>query len=232
MDADGFGPIELPAGRAGLLTLSTFLTAGARPTGGSPVTRGLAVNGSILCHVNPPFPLMVDPATGVVGPDTGVTAVIASQAGKSELEQAQYRAATAECAVCHAEFDAFGMVLEPYDAVGRLRSVDLEGRPIDESWTTVELPESVGGGTVTSAKDFARVLVENGALERCMAINFIDYALMEVTQGGARDSAGHTSCAVRAVLDAFAQTDGSFGSLIAEIAASETLTVRAQGVSE
>jgi hypothetical protein len=135
----------------------------------------------------------------------------------------------AECAVCHSQFDAFGMVLEPYDAVGRLRSQDLAGRLIDESWTTVQLPTTVGGARVASVAETARAVVESGALRRCMAMNFINYALTEVTRGGANLARGPTSCAVQAVVDAFEQTDHGFASLITEIAASETLTVRAEG---
>ena len=56
----------------------TFLLAGARSTGGSPVARGLAVNGSVVCDVNPPFPET----------DPEVTAAIAGLADKSELEKA------------------------------------------------------------------------------------------------------------------------------------------------
>ena len=119
VDADGFGLVQLPDDRSGLLTLSTFLLAGARSTGGSPVARGLAVNGSVVCDVNPPFPAA----------DPEVTAAIAGLAGKSELEKAQFRAAVSKCASCHRQFDPFGMVLEPYDAVGRLRSEDLPGAP-------------------------------------------------------------------------------------------------------
>src|SRR5262249_22747489 len=135
VDADGFGLVDLPADRSGLLTLSTFLLAGARSTGGSPVTRGLAVNASVVCDVNPPFPAS----------DPDVTGAIAALADESELEKARYRAMTPKCAACHLQFDPFGMVLEPYDAVGRFRTMDLEGRPIDASWTTTVLPQSVGG---------------------------------------------------------------------------------------
>ena len=82
-----------------------------------------------------------------------MTAAIAGLAGESELEKAQFRAAAPKCASCHRRFDAFGMVLEPYDAVGRLRTADFAGRPIDASWTTTALPASVGGETVTSAAE-------------------------------------------------------------------------------
>ena len=165
VDADGFGLVDLPDDRSGLLTLSTFLLAGARSTGGSPVARGLAVNGSVVCEVNPPFPAAIR---------TWPPRSRASR-GDSELEKAQFRAAVPKCAACHLNFDAFGMVLEPYDAVGRVRTADLEGRPIDASWTTTALPQSVGGAMVTSAAETGRALATSGALDRCMAMNFINY---------------------------------------------------------
>jgi len=224
VDVDGFGLVALPDDRAGLLTLSTFLLAGARPTGGSPVARGLAVNGSIVCEVNPPFPEA----------DPNVTAAIAGLADRSELEKAEYRAGAPQCASCHRQFDAFGMVLEPYDAVGRFRTVDLAGRPIDASWTTTALPRSVGGAMVANAAEAARALAASGALDRCMAMNFINYALTEVSRGGANNTdlarAPQTgSCAVQAVIDSFAPTDRSFASLMREIAASRTVALRSRG---
>ena len=224
VDADGFGLVALPDDRAGLLTLSTFLLAGARSTGSSPVARGLAVNGSVVCQVNPPFP----------EGDPDVAAAITGLADKSELEKAEYRAAASRCAVCHRQFDAFGMVLEPYDAVGRFRTADLARRPIDARWTTTMLPQSVGGAAVTSAAETARALASSGALDRCMAMNFINYALTEVSRGGANntalDRAPQTgSCAVQGVIDNFAATDRSFASLMREIAASETLVLRSRG---
>ncbi len=224
VDADGFGVVDLPDDRAGLLTLSTFLLAGARSTGGSPVARGLAVNASVVCNVNPPFPQG----------DPEIAAAIAGLADKSELEKAKVRATTPRCAACHLNFDAFGMVLERYDAVGRFRSADLQGRRIDASWTTTTLPASVGGATVTSAAETAVALAASGALDRCMAMNFINYALTEVSRGGANNtdlaSAPQTgSCAVQGVIDSFAGTDRSFASLMREIAASETLAVRSAG---
>jgi len=224
VDADGFGPVDLPDHRAGLLTLSTFLLAGARSTGGSPVARGLAVNASVVCNVNPPFPQG----------DPEIAAAIAGLADKSEREKAEVRATTPRCAACHLNFDAFGMVLEPYDAVGRFRTTDLQGRPIDASWTTTTLPPSVGGAMVTSAAETAAALAASGALDRCLAMNFINYALTEVSRGGANNtdlaSAPQTgSCAVQGVIDSFAGTDRSFPSLMREIAASETLAVRSAG---
>jgi hypothetical protein len=234
VDADGFGMVELSADRSGLFTLSTFLLSGARSTGGSPVTRGLAVNRSIACDVNPPFPMAVNPSTGELEGAPEVTSAIAMLADESELVKARYRAGAAQCAGCHLGFDAFGMVLEPYDAIGRFRTVDLEGRPIEATWTTTALPDSVGGALVTNAAEAARALAARGVLDRCLAMNFINYALTEVSRGGANNTdlgrAPQTgSCAVQGVLEHFLATDRSFSSLMVEIAASDTLAVRSRG---
>ncbi len=96
------------------------------------------------------------------------------------------------------------------------------------------LPQSVGGETVTSAAEAGRALAKSGALDRCMAMNFINYALTEVSRGGANNTdlarAPQTgSCAVQGVIDNFAATDRSFASLMREIAASNTLGLRSEG---
>lgn len=236
-DADGFGLVELPASRSGLLTLSTFLTSGTRSSGPSPVTRGLAVNGSIVCEVNPPFPEVSDGMGGVM-PDPDVEAAIEALAGASELERTEYRLNDVKCAGCHAAFDTFGMVLTPFDAIGRAVTMDLEGRPIDATWTTMMLPESVNGGvptTVTNAVEVAQALVNSGAMDRCITMNFINFALTEVSKGGANNTnlalgSQTQTCAVQGVIDRFATTDKSFTSLMREIAASTTLSYRSKGL--
>jgi hypothetical protein len=66
-----------------------------------------------------------------------------------------------------------------------------------------------------------------------MALNFINYALADESQGSARASGGvpTDSCAVRAVTNAFGTaSDKSFTTLLAEIAASETLAHRLPGM--
>jgi hypothetical protein len=235
-DGDGFGLVDLPADRAGLLTLSAFLTSSSRPAiGGSPVIRGLAINAAVVCAVNPPFPEVLDPVTGEMIPDPDVLAVIEGLSEASELERFQVRSTTPTCLGCHAQFDAYGMVLEPYDAVGRARTQDLQGRPIDATWTTMALPQEVGGANVTNVAETAAALAASGALDRCMAMNLINFGLTEVSRGGANNTnlniAPQTgSCAVQSVMDAFNATDRSFTSLLREIAASQTLGIRSKGL--
>lgn len=224
LDADGFGPIDLPLDRAGLLTLSPFLLSKARPDTTSVVGRGLAVNAALLCQDNPALPDPLPPE---------IEQGIADSMGLSSKAAADKRRDTPLCAGCHAQFDGFGLVLEPYDSVGRFRTMDLAGNPIDATVTTTTLPDAVGGATVTSAAEAAQAILASGALDACMAMNFINFALADVSQGGAgapSPAPPPSSCAVRDVVERFDATDRSFASLIREIAASETLAVRKAGM--
>jgi hypothetical protein len=241
-DVNTFTEVMLPEDRAGLLTLSPFLTSKSRPEGTSVVGRGLAVNAALVCAENPPFP----------EGNTIVEDAIASQSGWTEKQKADFRADPmkgAVCAGCHSQFDAMGLVLENYDAVGRFRTADPKGNAIDQVWTTSKLPRSFdfdqdGDGApepamVAGPTHLAQALLRDeptwgtNALTRCMALNFINFALADESQGSARASNGvpADSCAVRAVTDAFARSsDKSFTSLLAEIAASETLGNRTPGM--
>lgn len=240
-DVNVFSEIMLPEDRSGLLTLSPFLTSKSRPDGTSVVGRGLAVNAALVCSENPPFP---------EGNMTVVDA-IASQTDWTEKQKADFRADPMKgvtCAGCHSQFDAMGLVLENYDAVGKFRTKDRKGNAIDMAWTTSKLPTAFaydqnGDGVadpavVSGPNALAQALLRDepswgsNALTRCMAMNFINYALADESQGSARAEGVPTdSCAVRAVTDAFAKSnDKSFTSLLAEIAASETLAHRTPGM--
>jgi len=114
------------------------------------------------------------------------------------------------------------------------RTADLEGRTIDATWTTTTLPESAGAAMVTNAVETAQAVVASRALDRCMAMNFANFGLTEITKGGANNTdlgAGEqtASCAVQGIIDSFETTDRSFTSLMREVAASATLGMRSKG---
>jgi hypothetical protein len=209
---DTFEAVELDENRAGLLTLAAFLIAKSRPDNASVVGRGLVVNGTLLCQENPEFP----------EGDMTVAAAIEATSSLSQKEQADYRAKTPTCRGCHVGFDGFGLALERFDSIGRSRTMDLEGRPIDDAWITATLPDAAGGVDVRGAGEMAQAVVASGAMEACIAKNLIEFALSDTSQGGAPLD----SCAVRAVLDRFRASDQSFTSLLREIAASSTLSQR------
>lgn len=210
--ADVFEPVELDDSRAGLLTLAAFLMSKSRPDNASVVGRGLVVNSTLLCQINPEFP----------EGDMTVAAAIEATSSLSQKEQADYRGKTPTCRGCHVGFDGFGLALERFDSIGRSRTMDLEGRPIDDAWITATLPDAAGAVDVRGAGEMAQAVVASGAMQACMAKNLMEFALADTSQGGAPLD----SCAVQAVLDRFKAGDRSFSSLLREIAASSTLSQR------
>jgi hypothetical protein len=213
LDADGFGEVELAEDRAGLLTSAPFLTSRARPTGTSVVARGLAVNALILCQQSPPF--RGDEDHPLTEPQDSWT----------ERQKAEYRATTAPCADCHSLFDAFGVALDSFDAVGRFRSSDLESRPID---TAVTLPAILDGRAVSGAAEMAQLLADSDGFRACMARSYSDYALAEAADRGIDPTnTSLNGCELRTIVDAFeAAGDPSFAGLVTEIARSRLLRLR------
>jgi hypothetical protein len=209
-EADGFAGVMLPDTRAGLLTLPGFLTARSRPDHPSVVGRGLAVNAALLCVKNPPFPEALS---------AQIAQANASLASASEREKATYRITTAPCSGCHSGFDPYGLSLENFDSLGRYRTTDDAGRPIDAS---VTLPAQAGGALVANATEMGAALASNDAFIGCMTKNLLSYALAE----GVVDT---DSCSTRAVVDKLRQTDLGFGALVREIIRAKAFSVRSAG---
>lgn len=212
VDADGFGPVQLPADRAGLLTNVGYLTSTARPDFPSVVGRGVKTVDDILCVYRAPFPENLGDAVSQFNMD---------QAGNSEREKAEARASDPICAGCHTNTDPYGLALFSYDEIGRYRTSDPEGRPID---TTVTLPASIGGATVTTAAEMARVIADSNSFVGCVAGNLMEDAIGEGT-------VLTTDCAAQAVLNELqARGSQTFSDLVREVSASRTMTTRRGGI--
>lgn len=164
LDADGFAEVELPQQRAGLLTRAGMLTGRSRPDGPSVVGRALWVASDFTCAVLPPFPDLI--AEMLNDPNRPA-------AGASERELADYRMTTKPCDECHVTFDTYGLALDEFDGVGRYRSLDPEGRPID---TSVKLPAAAGGVQVKGGAELSTALAGE-IFETCVAQRFLHYAL-------------------------------------------------------
>jgi hypothetical protein len=210
LDAHGFGPAELPLERAGLLTQAGFLTARSRPNGASVVGRALQVSGILRCDELPPFP---DDLSGQLPPGK-------ASADLTAREQVDFRASEPLCRDCHREFDAYGLALEPFDRIGRFRTTDEQGRPIDPS---VTLPQSHGGARVASAVELAQALATDDAFTRCMAKTVLVYALADGAPMKRDD------CAVKRVVERYLEEGRTFGDLVKEVAVSSISMDRAAG---
>jgi hypothetical protein len=212
-DADGFAAVNLPSQRLGILTQAGFLSTRSRPDKTSVVGRGLLIKNALLCTNTPPPPDSIADE---------IAAVTDANPDASERELADIRAKTSPCYTCHQTFDAYGLALDTYDVIGRFRTMDSKGRPID---TTVILPDQVGGGTAKDALDVARQIAASGAFAKCMGRNLINYALADVSAGAAEIN----SCATERVFQAFATTDQTFSSLVKAVASSAAFSNRLKG---
>jgi len=129
-------------GRGGLLPMAAFLTKNAPGLRTSPVKRGYWIARRILGEEIPPPPAVV--------PE------LPADEARMELplrEMLARHRSNAACASCHARFDSFGLALEGFDPVGRPRSADLAGRPVDAG---AVFPGKVAGEGVAGLREYIR----------------------------------------------------------------------------
>jgi hypothetical protein len=126
------------------------------------------VSAAILCMPPQPPPeeikAAVDAATAAIATTTAQQQVASRKAGL--------------CGTCHAQIDPYGLVLEYYDNLGRYRTTDHLGIPVDG---TTKLPDLLGGTTVTSAVELAETLAASPAYTNCVARSVLQYALVDFT---------------------------------------------------
>jgi hypothetical protein len=124
-----------PGQRGGLLGHGALLATTSYPDRTSPVLRGKWLLDNIMGVQVPPPPADVDTTLPEIRPG--------AEAPTIRERLARHRSNPA-CASCHAVIDPPGFALEHFDAIGRWRTIDESGRPVDATATTVS-GESVDG---------------------------------------------------------------------------------------
>jgi hypothetical protein len=128
-----YGPrmrrVNLPADnlRAGLLGEGGILMMTSHSNVTSPVLRGKWILDNILGSSPPPPPPVVPDLKA-----TGANGKILSMRERME----QHRSNPA-CYSCHATIEPYGLALENFDAVGRWRTINENGEPVDASTVLV-----------------------------------------------------------------------------------------------
>jgi Protein of unknown function (DUF1592)/Protein of unknown function (DUF1588)/Protein of unknown function (DUF1595)/Protein of unknown function (DUF1585)/Protein of unknown function (DUF1587) len=151
-----FVKTPLPAGqRAGILTQPSFLGSAAHTDGSSPVYRGLAVLGQLLCKTPPPVPAMVPPL-----PAVDKTTI------KTTRQRYEVHETAAFCAACHGTFDPMGYTFENYDGLGQWRTTE-NGVAVDPSGAIVGTDAS--NGPQANAVALAGALAASPEVQQCYA---------------------------------------------------------------
>ena len=206
LDDAGFGWAELPPGRSGLLTSAAFLLTTSRPDGHSVVKRGMLVRGAMACADPVSIPEFL---TEHADPLEDATQRLRSE----------YRMATPPCGSCHSFIDPYGLALESFDVLGKLRSNDTDGSPIDD---TATLPD---GAAVDGPEELSAQLTLDDAFATCLARYWVTFALSEPPDNPLDD------CSVHDIMQDFARTSRRLPDLVRAVAISEIFSHRRGGTA-
>ena len=208
----GTAPIDVPD-RPGLLSTGAVLVAHASETFTRPVHRGVFIRKNVLCHDLPP-------------PDPTVVAMAQEAAAElpETLTDRERLSALTEgpgCINCHSLVNPIGYAFERFDAIGRWREADDEGRPIDGRG---ELAGAGGYETdVDGAFDGAPELTSRFAMSdtvaRCVTTQWLRYAL-----GREEEDADATSIA--SAHEVFRETGYDLRELIVAVVATDAFRHR------
>jgi hypothetical protein len=143
--------VELP-GRSGVLTQGMLLSHD-KPTRTSIVRRGLKVRLDMLCNKVPSPPNNVQ--LNLEGLGEGLT----------QRERLEKHRSDASCAGCHTLMDPIGVAFEGFDAVGRKRSVDESGKPVNTA-TEIAATRDMNG-PVADAAALGQALANSQEVRDC-----------------------------------------------------------------
>lgn len=118
----GWQQVQLPPGRAGLLTQASFLALQSHPSQNSPTHRGKFIREKLLCMPIPAPPPNVSTTLPETPPGTQRTL-------RQKLE---LHMQSPSCAGCHKVMDPLGFAFEGFDATGHVQTKD-DGLPVDTS---------------------------------------------------------------------------------------------------
>ncbi len=148
--------------RGGVIGQASILTATSVPLRTSPVKRGKWILDTLLGTPPPPPP-----------PDAGVLPADDKSAdGLSFREQLELHREKPSCAGCHEKIDPLGFGLENFDAIGRWRSTNANGKPVDSLAT---LPGDIKFSTPAELKKL--LLASDELFLRNTARKLLGYSL-------------------------------------------------------
>jgi hypothetical protein len=153
-------------GRGGILGLATTLATQAGASRTSPILRGNWLASVVLGEKLPKPPKNVPQFPDKV-PE-----------GLTERQMTALHSGDAACAKCHMRIDPFGFSLEQFDAIGRLRTHDAAGLPIDASAKLMD------GTAIDGHEGLRSYLLTNrgAAFERQFCRKLLGYALGRAVQ--------------------------------------------------
>jgi hypothetical protein len=154
-------PVELdPAVRRGLFTRVAWLASNATSVDPDPIHRGVFIARRMAC-----LPLSAPPAD--------IPPLPALSDDQTNRERVEMHTETNEpCISCHTEvINPYGFPFEMYDATGAVRSVELNGQPIDTATTPLF---DNGPEPVANALDLSDKMADSRVFHDCYAEHWLN----------------------------------------------------------
>mgnify|MGYP002819755722 CR=1 FL=1 len=161
IDSDTLVPVDLDAAqRAGVLTLSGFLSTHAHASEIDSIHRGAFINLRYLCAKLPPPPDMVPPLPDPIP-------------GQTNRERVDSHTGPGTCGgACHSGLiNPVGFAFENYGPLGQWRDTDV-GKPVDASGSYAF---SQGQASWTGPVDFAALVADSPDAHTCLVRNWVRY---------------------------------------------------------
>jgi hypothetical protein len=197
----GFQKVNFPSGqmRKGFLGQASHLTRNSHAATSSPTRRGVFISNFLLCSEIPPPPPGVNTSFPPFDPNKPMTK-------KEYLIEIHWKGAD-DCKGCHALMDPLGFAMESYDAIGRFRTEDENGLPIDPSGEMSDF------GAFADMEELSQLMYDEPRAMNCIVSNLFRQSM------GHKETKGERP-AVMAIQDAFEASGYKLQDAIVELVAS------------
>lgn len=209
VNADSSTPLD-PSQRLGIFTQPAMIASHSGPVTTRLVKRGVFFTRKVMC-------------LELGAPPEGVDTSVPEDATGTEREQIDAATQPGACAGCHQFINPFGFFQESYDPIGRFRTTDEHGLPVDPSIDVAFLDE--GPLSTTTAVDALRAFTNSLRFQQCFTRQLFRYYLGRVEEPGDDPMLRHT-------FFEFAQSDGQdLMTLLGALAGSSDFTRRSESTA-
>jgi hypothetical protein len=154
-----------PQQRMGIMTHPSIMSVFATETSSHPIKRGVFFWDKFLCN---PLP----------NPPPDVPPFVPPPPGQSLRQDFEIMTSMGSCPACHSRINPVGFLFEHYDSMGRYRTVDDNGQPVNSAATIFGTGDTMLDVATTDAVQFAgRLGADDSTVAACMVKQIYRYAV-------------------------------------------------------
>jgi hypothetical protein len=170
--------------RAGILMHPAIMATFGTETGSHPIKRGVFVWDQVVCQE-------------LGDPPPNVPAFPPVPANSSVRQAYETFTSPVQCQVCHQRINPVGFLFESYDTIGRYRTIDDNGQPVNSAVTVVKATDTTGADdaklnvATPNAVQFAANLASDPSVTtQCLVTQLYRYSLRRITNAADKPTIG------------------------------------------